>query len=34
MKIVSGLVVVVCFMMLVAIATGACGERYGSREKE
>jgi hypothetical protein len=34
MEIVTGLVTVVGFMMLVAIAMGWCGERYDNRNKE
>lgn len=34
MEIVTGLCVVVGFMMLVAIAIGACGERYNVRSKK
>ena len=34
MEIVTGLCVVVGFMMLVAIAIGAVGERYGSRKSD
>lgn len=34
MEIVTGLCVVVGFMMLVAIAIGACGERFDRRKSD
>jgi hypothetical protein len=34
MEIVIGLIVVMGFMIVLAIAIGACGERYEKRERE